>query len=122
MIKESQTLGVRFELPDRLTVGEMDAYQSAIQTAIEQNGLTASNLTDMRYFALVHVVANQCGLIRKWQSETMPNPTPDDVDEADAAVIYFTGVSVRDYIRSFTDIAPKSSWPPPGAVAPPVST
>lgn len=103
MRKASEALGVSFDLPDSLTVRQLDAYQMALQSAVAKlNG----NLSDARYFAILYGVAIESGLVTNWQSATMPNPMPASVDDADARIIYWTGKTIREFIRSITEISP----------------
>jgi len=103
MHKASEKLGVSFDLPDSLTVRQLDAYQMALQNAVAKlNG----NLSDARYFAILYGVAVESGLVTNWQSATMPNATPASVDDADARVIYWTGKTIREFIRAITEISP----------------
>ena len=103
MHKQHDGLGVSFDLPETLSVRQLDAYQLALQNAVAKlNG----NLSDARYFAILYGVAVESGLVTNWQSETMPNVTPASVDDADARVIYWTGKTIREFIRAITEIPP----------------
>lgn len=103
MHKAHEMLGVSFDLPDSLTVRQLDAYQMALQNAIAKlNG----TLTDARYYAILYGVAVESGLVTNWQSATMPNAAPASVDDADARVIYWTGKTIREYVRAITEIPP----------------
>lgn len=103
MHKASETLDVSFDLPETLSVRQLDAYQLALQSAVAKlNG----NLSDARYFAILYGIAVESGLVTNWQSTTMPNLTPASVDDADARVIYWTGRTIREYVRAITEIPP----------------
>lgn len=110
MLKEHKGLGVSFDLPDFLTVDQLDAYQAALQAAIAQhsNGKSPGviNITDARYFAIVYGTAVESGLISNWRCERQPEVSPAMVGGADARVIIWTGRAVRDYVREITEIPP----------------
>jgi len=103
MHKAHDGLGVSFDLPDSLTVRQLDAYQIALQSAVAKlNG----NLSDARYYAILYGVAVESGLVTNWKSTTMPDATPATVDDADARIIYWTGRTIREFIRAITEIPP----------------
>lgn len=104
MLKVSDKLGVRFELPDRLTVDQLDEYQRHIGGYLAEYKDTF--LSTMRYRAMVYSAAVEAGLIANWQSDTMPEVKPADIGGADALVISFVGVEVESYIASYSTIPP----------------
>lgn len=104
MIKENKQLGVSFELPDRLTVDQLDEYQRRIgqYLADYKDGF----LSTMRYRAMTYSAAIEAGLITNWQSDTMPEAKPADVGAADALVISYVGAEVDALITSYVSISP----------------
>lgn len=104
MVKAHEALGVSFELPDRLTVDQLDEYQRRIGGYLAE--YKEAFLSTMRYRAMVYSAAVEAGLISNWQSDTMPNAKPADVGSADARVISFVGSEVEAYITSYTAISP----------------
>lgn len=104
MLRKSESLGVSFDLPDRLTVDQLDEYQRRIggYLADYKNGF----LSTMRYRAMVYSAAVEAGLITNWQSDSMPDVKPADVGGADALVISFVGAEVEDYIKPYNTIPP----------------
>jgi hypothetical protein len=105
VIKENAALGVSFELPDRLTVDQLDDYQTKIgQYLAEHQGGFLSNV---RYRAMAYAAAVEAGIITNWQCATMPDLRPADVGAADARVISFVGLAVDEYITTYTTISPK---------------
>ena len=104
MIKTSANLGVSFELPDRLTVDQLDEYQKCIG-----NYLAAYKdqfLSTTRYRAMVYSAAVESDLIAGWQCDVMPDLRPADVGQADAQVINYVGYEIDQYITSYTTISP----------------
>lgn len=104
MIKTNESLGVSFELPDRLTVDQLDDYQQRIGKYL--NDYKSAFLSNARYKAIVYTAAVEAGLLTNWQSETMPETNLSEIGQADARVILFVGDEVEKYITSYTTISP----------------
>lgn len=104
MLKASEQLQVSFELPDRLTVDQLDEYQRRIGGYLSD--YKAAFLSTVRYRAMVYSAAVEAGLITNWHSDTMPEVKPADVGAADARVISFVGGEVDSYITAYTAISP----------------
>lgn len=104
MKKASEKLGVSFELPDRLTVDQLDDYQRRIGVYLSE--YKDGFLSSMRYRAMIYAAAVEAGLIGSWECETMPDVKPADIGGADAQVINFVGSEVDAYITAYTAISP----------------
>ena len=104
MIKTSDKLGVSFELPDRLTVDQLDDYQKRI--GVYLSAYKDTFLSTTRYRAMTYSAAVESNLITAWQCEAMPELRPAEVGQADAQVINFVGYEVDQYITSYTAISP----------------
>jgi hypothetical protein len=104
VIKEREALGVSFELPDRLTVDQLDNYQQCIGQYL--NNYKDQFLSNTRYRAMIFAAAVEAGLISQWQSSTMPTLEIDEVGQADAQVILYVGKEIEDYITAYTTISP----------------
>lgn len=102
---ENAEMGVSFELPERLTVDQLDCYQGKIAEYLSEYKNTF--LSNVRYRAMTYSAAVEAGLISAWESSTMPEVKPSEVGAADAQVINFVGSEVDSYIKSYTDIPPK---------------
>lgn len=102
MNKNNAELGYSFNLPDSLTVDQLDAYQLAVNKAITE---LKGPLTDMRYFAIIFGVAAQVGWLADWKCEAMPSLT-GVLGAVDAKVIIAVGKVVRDFVKGYTDISP----------------
>lgn len=100
MIKTNETLGVSFELPDRLTVDQLDEYQKIIGTRLSEYKETF--LSTIRYRAIVYGAAVEAGLIGNWQCAAMP----DKQQPNDAMVISWAGQVIEQYVSSYTTISP----------------
>ena len=104
MIKTNVSLGVSFALPDRLTVDQLDDYQTRIGEYLSAYKNTF--LSTARYRAMAYSAAVESNLIADWTCEAMPELRPADVGQADARVIGFVGKEVDDYITAYTTISP----------------
>ena len=102
--KANEQLGVSFNLPDRLTVDQLDEYQRKIAGYLGEYKDTF--LSTVRYRAMQYSAAVEAGLISEWQSASMPEAKPANVGAADARVISWAGSEVEQYIKAFTDIPP----------------
>lgn len=105
MKKANDQLGVSFELPDRLTVDQLDDYQKRIGNYLSE--YQGGFLSTMRYRTMMYSAAVEAGLITEWHSDTMPDVKPNNVGEADALVILFVGETVEEYLAPYTTISPK---------------
>lgn len=102
MLKEDKKLGYKFTLPDSLTVDQLDTYQLALNKAITE---IKGTLTDMRYFALIFATAVQVGWLGEWECASMPDPR-GVLGPVDAHIVIMVGKTVRDFVKSYTDIDP----------------
>ena len=101
MQKGSAEIGLSFDMPDSLTVKQLDDYQIAMQQAIKS--LNGTPLTVARLNAVAYGVATGQGLIANWQCERMP-AKPDNIDQADARIINYAGTLVREYIEEIANV------------------
>lgn len=104
MIKTNARLGVSFELPDRLTVDQLDDYQQRIGKYLAAYKDTFLSTT--RYRAMTYSAAVECNLIAEWKCETMPELRPAEVGQADAKVINYVGAEIDAWITAYTAISP----------------
>lgn len=102
MLKLSEKLGYKFSLPDSLTVDQLDDYQGRVSKAVTD---LKGPLTDMRWYAVVFAVAVQVGWLAEWECAAMPDPR-GVLGPIDAKIVIAVGKTVRDFVRSYTDIDP----------------
>lgn len=102
MLKLSEKYGYSFNLPDSLTVDQLDGYQAEVSKATtEYKGV----LTDIRWYAIVFAVAVKVGWLSDWVCDKMPDPR-GVLGPIDAKIVIAVGKTVRDFVRSYTDIDP----------------
>lgn len=100
-LKSNTALGVSFELPDTLTVKQLDDYQIGMQKYLA--ALNGNPLTFARLNAVAYGVAVQVGMISNWQCERMPLE-PENVDQADARIINFAGGAIREFVEDINAV------------------
>ncbi len=115
MLKSNTALGVSFELPDTLTVKQLDDYQLGMQKWL--TSLNGNPLTFARLNAVAYGVAADAGLISNWQCEKMPLEL-EDVDQADARIINFVGGAVRAFVEEINEVPFVSPAPQPNTDVP----
>jgi hypothetical protein len=100
VIKTNESLGASFELPDRLTVDQLDEYQCIIGAHLKD--YEDAFLSAIRFRAIVYGAAVEAGLIGNWRCDAMP----DMQQPTDAMVISWVGQVIQEYVSAYTTISP----------------
>jgi hypothetical protein len=97
---ENDALGVSFDLPERITVGDQLRYKGRIYTA----GMVSEDIY-IRYWAGAR------GMIKNWQCEAMPDVMVNIEDEEDptvADIVFWAGNMVAGHVTNLASVKKNS--------------
>lgn len=95
--KFNDELLTSFDLPDRLSVKQLDDYQREMWEMQERYGV---KVTTARYHGAIFGAAIEAGIILNWQSELMPSLDFKNADEVDAGVALWAGSTIDEYLEA----------------------
>jgi hypothetical protein len=96
MHQENKTLKASFDLPDFLSMAAYDRWNAASAAHPE-----IKELTDFaKIYAVYFGLGLESGLVTNWQSETMPDPETQDLEQIDVQVVLWAGELVAEWVIS----------------------
>lgn len=95
--KFSDELLTSFNLPDRLSVKQLDDYQREMWEMQERYG---AKVTTARYHGAIFGAAIEADFVLDWQSELMPSLDFENADDVDAGVALWAGSVIDEYLEA----------------------